>query len=67
MLQKVQEITGLEGPFLVARISARSARSARMNIDSSGADRRRRLLCRFAASSLEKKNKRVPYCRRRAC
>jgi hypothetical protein len=64
MLQKVQEITGLEGPFLIAQ---RSARSARMNIVSSGADRRRRLLCRFAAPSLKKKNKRVLYCRRGAC
>jgi hypothetical protein len=66
MLQKVQEITCLEGPFLIARMSARSAR---MNIVSSGADRRRhrRLLCRFVASSLKKKNKRVLYCRRGAC
>jgi hypothetical protein len=63
MLHKVQEITGLEGPSLIAR---RSARSARMNIVSSGADRRR-LLCRFAASSLKKKNKCVLYCRRGAC
>jgi hypothetical protein len=38
-----------------------------MNIVSSWADRRRRRLCRFAASPLKKKNKRVLYCRRRAC